>query len=390
MSDRAARIYLDNAATSWPKPSAVYDAVDAYQRQSGMAVGRGATRRGLELQRIVDRCRKQAAHLLGAESPERILFTFNGTDGLNIALQGLLRPGDHVVTTVMEHNSVLRPLRELKERIGIDVTYVPADATGFVAPDDVRAALTSDTRLVAILHASNVSGTIQPVAAVGSIAKEAGALFLVDAAQTAGHLPIDLSRLGVDVLACSGHKGLLGPLGTGLLYIRPGLESQLQSLRQGGTGSQSEDDRQPEFLPDKYESGNHNAPGLAGLDAALGWIAERGGDALRRHEVALTARLLDGLEALGNVRIHGPLDAEARTGVVSLTIAGFDPQDAAAILDETFGIETRAGLHCAPRAHQAIGTFAGGGTVRLSLGAFSREADVDAALQAIEELAGRA
>jgi cysteine desulfurase family protein len=389
MSDRA-RIYLDNAATSWPKPSAVYDAVDAYQRRSGMAVGRGATRRGLELQRIVDRCRKRAADLLRAESPERIIFTFNGTDGLNIALHGLLRPGDHVVTTVMEHNSVLRPLRELKERIGVEVTYVPADATGLVAPDDVRAALTPRTRLVAMLHASNVTGTIQPVAEVGAIARAAGALFLIDAAQTAGHLPIDLSQLPVDVLACSGHKGLLGPLGAGLLYVRPGVESQLCSLRQGGTGSQSEDDRQPEFLPDKYESGNHNAPGLVGLDAALGWIAERGGNALRRHEVALTGRLLGGLQALRNVRVHGPLDAEARTGVVSLTIAGLDPQDAAAILDETFGIETRAGLHCAPRAHQAIGTFAGGGTVRLSLGAFTTEDDVDAALRAIEELAGRA
>jgi cysteine desulfurase family protein len=389
MSDRA-RIYLDNAATSWPKPSAVYDAVDAYQRRSGMAVGRGATRRGLELQRIVDRCRKRAADLLRAESPERIIFTFNGTDGLNIALHGLLRPGDHVVTTVMEHNSVLRPLRELKERIGVEVTYVPADATGLVAPDDVRAALTPRTRLVAMLHASNVTGTIQPVAEVGAIARAAGALFLIDAAQTAGHLPIDLSQLPVDVLACSGHKGLLGPLGAGLLYVRPGVESQLCSLRQGGTGSQSEDDRQPEFLPDKYESGNHNAPGLVGLDAALGWIAERGGNALRRHEVALTGRLLGGLQALRNVRVHGPLDAEARTGVVSLTIAGLDPQDAAAILDETFGIETRAGLHCAPRAHQAIGTFAGGGTVRLSLGAFNTEADVNAALRAIEELAGGA
>ena len=382
------RIYLDNAATSWPKPDSVSAAVDAYQRASGMAVGRGAARRGAELQRVVDRCRQRAARLLGAESAERIIFTFNGTDGLNLALHGLLAPGDHVVTCVMEHNSVLRPLRELKERIGIDVTYISADGSGQVDPDTFRAALTPRTKLVALLHASNVTGAIQPVAEVGRIAKEAGALFLVDAAQSAGHLPIDLAQLPADVLACSGHKGLLGPLGTGLLYVRPGVEQQLRSVRQGGTGSQSEDDHQPDFLPDKYESGNHNAPGIVGLEAGLAWIEERGVESLRAHEMALTQRLRDGLSGVPGVRLYGPSDPALRTGVVSLTIDGMEPQDVAAILDETFGIEVRSGLHCAPRAHQAIGTFDGGGTVRLSVGAFTTEVEVDAALSALRELCG--
>jgi cysteine desulfurase / selenocysteine lyase len=382
------RIYLDNAATSWPKPDCVYGAVDAYQRASGVAVGRGATRRGAELQQTVDRCRRRAAEVLGAESPERVVFTFNGTDGLNLALHGLIGEGDHIVTSVMEHNSVLRPLRELKERLGVDVTYVGADAAGLVDPDDMVRALTPRTKLVALIHASNVTGTIQPVSDVGRAVREAGALFLVDAAQSAGHVPIDVRELQADVLACSGHKGPLGPLGTGLLYVRPGVEVRLRSLRQGGTGSRSETDKQPDELPDKYESGNHNAPGLVGLDAGLGWLFEQGLDRLRSHETLLTQRLLDGLGGVPGITLYGPPDARDRTGVVSFTIDGFDVRDAAAILDETFGIEVRAGYHCAPRAHRAIGTFDRGGTVRMSVGAFSSEADIDVAVDAVGELAG--
>ena len=382
------RIYLDNAATSWPKPDAVYRAVDEYQRSSGVAVGRGATRRGAELQRTVDRCRERAARLLGAESADRVIFTFNGTDGLNLALHGLVSAGDHVVTSVMEHNSVLRPLRELREQVGAQVSCIPADCSGLVDLDELRRAVAPRTRLVALIHASNVTGTIQPIEEAAQIAHDAGALFLVDAAQTAGHLPIDVQEMGVDVLACSGHKGPLGPLGTGLVYIRPGVEKELRSLRQGGTGSQSEDDRQPESLPDKYESGNHNAPGIVGLDAALGWIEERGVESLRAHETERTDQLVAGLREIPGVHLHGPATSEMRTGVVSVTLDGFDPQDAAAVLDEHFGIEVRAGLHCAPRAHEALGTLERGGTVRLSVGAFTCEEDVKSALSALRELSG--
>ncbi|NOX56785.1 MAG: aminotransferase class V-fold PLP-dependent enzyme [Planctomycetes bacterium] len=383
------RIYLDNAATSFPKPEAVYEAVDRYNRQIGVAVGRSAYRQAVELHRVIDRCRTLAAQLLGAESPERIIFTFNATDGLNMAIHGLLRPGDHVVTSAVEHNSVLRPLRDEEERNGVEVTRVAADRSGCVDPDAVRQAVRPNTRLVALLHASNVTGTIQPVEEVAEIAHAVGAFFLVDAAQTAGHLPIDLQTLPADLLACAGHKGLLGPLGTGLLYVRPGLEDQLRSLRQGGTGSQSEDDRQPAHLPDKYESGNHNAPALCGLEAALSFLMDRTVAAIHEHELRLTRRLLEGLAAIPGVELYGPPAPDRpRVGVVSFTLEGFEPQDLATILDESFGIQARAGLHCAPGAHRAIGTFEQGGTVRFSTSVFTTDADIDAALAAVRSIAG--
>ena len=380
------RIYLDNAATSFPKPVSVYAAVDGYNRDLGVAVGRGAYRQAVEVQQVVERCRKRAADLLGAESPERIIFTFNGTDSLNLAIHGLLEPGDHVVTSSVEHNSVLRPLRELESRRQVEVTRVAADETGRIEPADLQTALRPNTRLVAIIHASNVSGTLQPIADCGNIAHAAGALFLVDAAQSAGHVPIDLWELPIDLLACPGHKGLLGSLGTGLLYLRPGIEEQVRSLRQGGTGSQSELDRQPQTLPDKYESGNHNAPGLFGLEAALAWLEDRGIASIREHERQLAARMLDGLSAIRGIRLPGPVAADDRVGVVSITAEGFEPQILAAVLDESFGIETRAGLHCAPGAHRCLGTFAAGGTVRFSFGPFTTTGDVDAAVAATADI----
>jgi selenocysteine lyase/cysteine desulfurase len=305
-----------------------------------------------------------------------------------MALHGLLRPGDHVVTTAVEHNSVLRPLAALRERIGIEVTRVPADGRGVVDAAAIERALSQPTALVAITHASNVTGAIQPIGDVARLAHDRGAVCLVDAAQSAGHLPIDVGDLGVDLLACSGHKGLLGPLGTGLLYVGPRIAERLQSFRQGGTGSRSESDRQPEQMPDKFESGNHNAPGLAGLDAALDWIESQGGvEALRAHELQLIGLLTSGLAEIPGVRVYGPAAPESRTGVVSVTIDGFDPQDAAAVLDENFGIETRAGLHCAPGAHEAIGTAQSGGTLRLSPGPFTTRDQVAAAVAAIREIA---
>lgn len=381
------RIYLDNAATSFPKPEVVYTAMDDYNRRLGTAVGRGAYGESVEVTSLVARCRKKAAELLGAESPERIIFTFNGSDSLNLALHGLLEPGDHVITSEIEHNSVLRPLRELRDRRGVEVTYIPAGASGVVDPTAFRAALRPNTKLVVLMHASNVTGMIQPIADVGQFAHDAGVLFLVDAAQTAGHLPIDLRELPVDLLACPGHKGLLGPLGTGLLYIRPGVEKQLYSLRQGGTGTQSEDDRQPETLPDKYESGNHNAPGLAGLNAALDYLQANGLAAIREHELAITRQLMGGLKDVPGLKVVGSLSAEERVGVVSVTIAGYDPQDISTILDQNFGIQTRAGLHCAPGAHRNAGTFVSGGTVRLSVGPFNTPEHIDAACAALREIA---
>lgn len=381
------RIYLDNAATSFPKPEAVYAAVDDYNRRIGAAVGRSAYRQATEVQATVNRCRKRAAELLGAESPDRVIFTFNGTDGLNMALWGLLEPGDHVVTSAVEHNSVRRPLRELQSRCAVEVTVVPADSQARIEPADVRNALRPNTKLVALIHASNVTGTVQPIADVGEIARQAEALFLVDAAQTAGHLPIDLGQLPIDLLACSGHKGLLGLLGTGLLYIRPGVEERVHSFRQGGTGSNSEDDHQPAMLPDKYEAGNHNAPGLYGLEAALTYLQERTVQSVHVHEQQLTARLLEGLVGVRGIERFGPPNVEGRVGVVSVGIPGWEPQVLAGVLDENFHIQTRAGLHCAPGVHRSIGTFDRGGTVRLSVGPFTTAEHVDAAVQALRDIA---
>lgn len=383
------RIYLDNAATSFPKPPSVLQAMAEYHRV-GAPAGRSSYPEAVEVSARVAKCRHRATELLGAESHDRIVFTFNGTDGLNIALHGLLGPGDHVITSVLEHNSVLRPLRELHERCGVEVTHVPDDGSGRIAPDDVRRALRPATKLVALIHASNVTGAIQPVAEVGRIAHDAGALFLVDAAQTAGHIPINLRDLSADLLACSGHKGLLGPLGTGLLYLRPGVEQQVRSFRQGGTGTQSEDDRQPESLPDKFEAGNLNVPGLVGLEAALAFLQERGVVAQTAHERNLMQRLFDGLADIPAVRVHGPASALDRVGVVSISVPDYDPQELATILEQGWRIQTRAGLHCAPGAHQALGTLASGGTVRFSVGPFNTRDDIDATVQALREITSAA
>ena len=381
-------IYLDNAATSFPKPETVYEAMDHYNRRLGAPVGRGAYQAGMDVQAIVRRCRKRAAEFLGAENANDVIFTFNGTDSLNLALHGVLQPGDHVVTSAMEHNSVLRPLRWLEQHRGIEISIVPADSTGRVEPADIQKAIQPNTRLVAMIHASNVAGTIQPIADVADIAKAMGKLFLVDAAQSAGHLPIDVKALGIDLVACPGHKGLLGPLGTGLLFIKPGLEDEIESTRQGGTGSQSEEDHQPSRLPDKYESGNHNAPGLVGLEAGLAWLAEQEPGRLRAHEKELTGLFLESLRTLPAVQIHGPGDSEKQVGVVSITVEGYEPQVLASILDENFQIQIRSGLHCAPLAHRALGTLESGGTARFSFGPFTTKEHIQAAVDALSEIAG--
>ncbi len=382
------RIYLDNAATSWPKPPAVYDAVDDYQRRLGAPAGRSAYAEASEVERMVASARRGVAQLLGAGEPRRIIFTCNGTDSLNLAIHGILSPGDHVVTSVVEHNSVLRPLRELEESAGVEVTRVPCDAAGLIDPAAVRSALRPQTALVAITHASNVTGALQPVAEIGAVVREHGAVYLLDAAQTLGHAPIDVEKLSVDLLAAPGHKGLLAPLGTGLLYVRDGIEEQLRSVRQGGTGSVSEDDHQPNVLPDKYESGNHNVPGLVGLMASVGYLWQRGVGAVREHEAQLTERLLTGLAAAEAIRVFGPREIKQRVGVVSFTVDGYDPQEVAAMFDAGWRVQSRAGLHCAPLAHQALGTLRSGGTVRLSVGPFNTTQDIDTAVQAACELAG--
>lgn len=379
------RVYLDNAATSWPKPESVYAAVDRYQREIGAAAGRGAYGAGLQADRIVGAARRGVARLIGASNPRQVIFTASGTDSLNLILHGWLRAGDHVVTTMAEHNSVLRPLSELVARKNISVTRVPTDAGGFVDPDDVRKAMRTDTRLLAIVHASNVTGAIQPVKEICRIARDCGTATLVDAAQTLGHLPLAVEEIGADFLVAPAHKGLMGPLGNGMLYIRPGRESELQSFRQGGTGTRSQEDRQPASMPDKFESGNLNLPGLAGVAAAIEFFDHERIDAVAAREADLSNRLLGGLREIAGVKIHGPTE-QARVGVVSVTIPAYDPQEAAMLFDSSFGIQVRGGLHCAPLMHQRLNTLASGGTVRFSIGAFNTEADIDAAIAATGQL----
>ena len=388
MAASGKRIYLDQAATSWPKPEAVYAAVDRYQRELGAPAGRGVYAEALEVGRLIDSARRAVASLLDAESPQRIVFTFNGTDSLNLAIHGVLAErGGHVVTTTVEHNSVLRPLRALEDAGRIEVTRVASNAAGVVDPDDIRRALRRETALVAMTHASNVTGALQPAAEVGRLVREHGAIYLIDAAQSAGDVPLSVQELHADLLAAPGHKGLLGPLGSGLLYIRPGVEERLQSLRQGGTGSRSDEDRQPSDLPDKYEAGNLNVPGIVGLAAGVEWLNDRGLEEVRRHAIALGERLLAGLAEIGGVRVFGPATAAERIGVVSLSLEGLDAQELAATLDSAYRIQVRPGIHCAPLMHQALGTLAAGGTARISWGAMNTLEEIDAAIEAVRQIA---
>jgi cysteine desulfurase family protein len=364
----------------------VYAAVDRFLREVGAPTGRGVYREAEDAARLVADARRRVAALLGAEEPRRVVFTLNGTDSLNLAIHGVLRPGDHVVTSVVEHNSVLRPLRRLEERHQVSVTRVPCDQEGIVDAEAIRRAIRPETRLIALVHASNVTGALQPVEEVGRIAREAEVLYLVDAAQTAGHMPLDVRRIGCHFLAAPAHKGLLGPLGAGILYVAPGAESQLESTRQGGTGTESEEDRQPDSLPDKYEAGNLNVPAIAGLGAGVAWIQERGLEEVRRHASELVGRLIDGFQRIEGVTVLGPREAEGRAGVVSIALEGCPPQEAAVLLDTAHRIQTRPGLHCAPLMHRALGTIDRGGDLRFSVGPFNTIPEIDQAVEAVAEI----
>lgn len=385
------RRYFDNAATSYPKPPGVTAAVLDYFERVHASAGRGAYREAVESRRMLDDCRAALRTLFHARPADQVIFALNGTDALHLALRGIVRPGDHVVTTCMDHNSVLRPLSALEAQLGVRWTAVAVNPdTTRLDPAALASALRDDTRLVVVNHASNVTGVLQPLEDIAAVCRARGVLLLVDAAQSAGHLPIDFERLGLDLLACPGHKGLLGPLGTGVLLIRAGVADQMSTVREGGTGSESELPVQPAVLPDRFESGSHNAPGLAGLLAAVRWIEGRSLRALREHELALSRRLAERLDGIPGLRWFGPREAEQRVGVFSVRLTGLAPAELSAILEERFGILTRSGLHCAPWAHRAIGTLADGGTTRLSLGALLTLADVDAAAEALAALAHRA
>ncbi len=418
-----ARLYLDNAATSFPKPQRVHDAMLRYAMEVGGTAGRGNYFEAREGARVINECRRRLCQFINGESWKHVVFALNTSDALNLAIKGIVLGAwmrgshgprgmspIHVVATQMEHNSVLRPLAALTEVINavtpgtFSWTCVEADQDGLVTAQSLAAAIRPETVLVAALHASNVTGTIQPVAEYGRVCRAArvnapkpgggGVPLLVDAAQTLGHEPVDVQAMGIDLLAFPGHKGLLGPLGTGGLYLRPGMEAIIQPVREGGTGSQSEQDTQPTSLPDKYEPGSQNAIGLAGLGEALAYLLERG-DSIYEHDRTLRRAMLDGLadlDALGTapgrlgLRLLGPHDPMRRVGVFSLTHDTLSPAELAALLEQEHGILTRAGLSCAPRVHQRLGTTADGGALRMSVGPFVSESDVRRACRALGEV----
>jgi len=390
------RIYMDNAATSFPKPVEVTQSMVDYARNIGASAGRGAYAEARQSARVIQNCRTLLARLFNGENPNHFIFTLNCTDALNMAIHGWLNPGDHAVCIAMDHNSILRPLNELVAHNGITQTRIEVDPqTGLAEPEDIRKALRPQTRLIALGHASNVTGTVQNIQQIGLIARESQIAFLVDAAQSAGHLPIDVIKDRIDFLACPGHKGLLGPLGTGFLYIRPGLENQLRTRRQGGTGSVSQRDVQPEFMPDRFEPGSHNAIGIAGLAEGINWILRRGVNEIARHERELCTAFIEAVQNIEGLRFFGPNSSANRVGVFSIRIDGFTPLELSEQLEKEFGILTRAGLHCAPLAHQAIGTFSDqqtesqSGTTRLSFGVFTQKSQVQFAAEALATLAAR-
>ena len=378
-------IYLDNAATSWPKPPEVLRAVAEFLEHAGGNPGRSGHRLSIAAGRTVYDAREAVAELFHSPDPLRVIFTQNATHAINLVLQGLLHPGDHVVTTGMEHNAVMRPLRDL-EKAGVRLSVAACSSDGALVPAAMRQALSSGARLAVVNHASNVTGTLSPLTEIAEIARRQGTLLLVDAAQTAGVIPIDMSALGIDFLAFTGHKGLLGPPGTGGLVLGDRVDAALlHPIMRGGTGSRSESEEQPEDLPDKFECGTPNGAGIAGLGAGIRWVRSRGVEAIRAHEVALTRQLVEGLLAIPDVTIYGPADATQRTAVVSFTIRNRRVSEIGLRLDEEYGILTRVGLHCAPAAHRTLGTFPEG-TVRLAPGALTSREDMDATLCAIERL----
>ena len=377
-------IYLDNAATSWPKPESVYQAVNEFLRTKAGNPGRSSHSMAMAASGIVDETRLLVARLINASDKDRVIFTFNCTDSLNIGLKGLLRPGNHVITSCIEHNSVVRPLKKLEQQ-GLKVVRLsPHSEDGFVSPRDVEKAITKKTRLVVMTHASNVTGVVQPIDEYGTIVRRHGLIFMVDAAQTVGKYPLDVQANHIDLLAFSGHKGLFGPPGTGVLYI--GERVDLDSLREGGTGSHSEREEQPTDLPDKFESGTVNCVGIAGLGAGLKFILKEGMDKILKHEQSLTNQLFEGLSHVPRITVYKVKDRSRQAPVVSFNLEGHTPGEVGAILDQAFDIKVRTGLHCAPVTHRTLGTFPLG-TIRLSPGYFNTAEEIDFTLEAIAKIA---
>ena len=382
------QIYLDYGSTSFPKPPGVAEAVCEFMTRQGMNINRGNYEKAYSAEEMVYETRCLISELFHGEGPKQVVFTKNVTESLNIVLKGFLKPGDHILTSSMEHNAVMRPLNQLAAR-GVEFSRIPCTEEGKLLTEELEQYLRPNTKAVVMTHASNVCGTVMPVGEVGRFCRDHGLKFFLDSAQTAGVIPIDMEEMYIDALCFTGHKGLLGPQGTGGIVLRKGLERKIEPLLSGGTGSISHTEQVPEFLPDRFEPGTMNLPGIAGLRAALLWLKERGLDTNRIHEEKLTAKFLKGLRPLeqdGLLKIAGLKTASGdRTAVVSVQTLTMDPAEAAYLLDEKYGIMTRVGLHCAPAAHKTLGTFPAG-TIRFSFGWASTGEEADAALAAMEEI----
>jgi len=372
-------VYLDNAASSHPKPESVYLSVTDTLRNIGANPGRSGHSLAMKASRKIAQTRSLLARLFDIEDPNRIVFTTNATEAINLGLKGLLTQEDHVITSSMEHNSVIRPLRSLETQ-GIELTVIPCTASGRITIEAMEKAIRRNTRLIILAHASNVTGGIMPIGEVGVLARKHGILFMVDAAQTAGLVSISVAKTGIDLLAVPGHKGLMGPQGTGFLNIGP--EISLRPLKEGGTGSQSELEIQPDFLPDQMESGTLNTPGLAGLGAGVDFLLHEGLEKIQEKEISLSRMIWNELKKNEKVRLYGPEQAEDRTSTISFNITGLNPSALASILDTAYHIAVRAGLHCAALAHRTLKTFPEG-TVRVSPGFFNTEKDIELFLAAI-------
>ena len=381
------RIYLDNGSTTFPKPKSVADAVYTYMTSVGSNINRGCYDSAYDVEELVFETRQMLAELFNGGDCKNVVFTKNVTESLNVILKGFLKPGDHVLVSSMEHNAMMRPIRQL-EKLGVKFDRMPCDEQGNLKLDAVEAMIRPNTRAIAMMHASNVCGTVLDIGAVGEICHKHGLKFIVDCAQTAGVLPVDMEAMHIDALAFTGHKGLLGPQGIGGFILKEEMIGLIDPLLSGGTGSISHTEEIPDFMPDRFEPGTMNLPGIVGLHAGLQWLQETGTENVKNHELTLTGRMLAGLEELeqaGAIRILGRRDLENRTGVVSIQTLTKELSQAAFELDADYGIQTRVGLHCAPSAHETLGTYPTG-TIRFSFGWWNTAEQVDQALLALKEI----
>ena len=378
-------IYLDNGATSYPKPEEVYTFMDSFYREFGVNPGRSGYDLCMETGDLIDRTRKMLTEFFNGTVPDRLCFSYNSTDALNLIIFGLLQEGDHAVSTTIEHNSVLRPLYHQSEFGGVEVDYVPFDAKGFVDPDDIRSKFKDNTKLVIVNHASNVIGTIQPIKEIGAYCRERGILFAVDASQSAGKIPVDMVEQGIDVVAFTGHKSLFGPTGIGGLYVREGVE--IRHTRAGGTGVRSAVRTHLDEYPWRLEYGTVNVLGIAGLFAGLKWVQEKGLETIHANEMKLTTLLRDGLKDVDGVTLYCQDDLTDHIGVFSLNIDGVEALNVGTMLDVDWEIACRTGLHCAPQVHEQLGTIEMHGSVRFGVGPFNTEEHIETAIKGIKEIA---